>query len=246
MLEKLYKKSEVWFAVMLIVLYVIGNSILLQTSKLIGIEMIYTIPFNMYLLAIMLLFIKKNNLFQYYGINGVKCKPRAVLHYIPLIMISTVNIWFGICIKMDVLHSSVYFMAMILTGIVEELIFRGFLFKAMSKDGLISAIILTSLLFGMGHIVNLFNGNSNDLIATVCQLFYAVAIGFLLVSVLLVSRSIIPCMITHSLLNALSTFSNETALNEVQIYISIALCLISAVSAFLIFRNYRVEILKKK
>ena len=137
-------------------------------------------------------------------------------------------------------------MAMILTGIVEELIFRGFLFKAMSKDGLISAIILTSLLFGMGHIVNLFNGNSNDLIATVCQLFYAVAIGFLLVSVLLVSRSIIPCMITHSLLNALSTFSNETALNEVQIYISIALCLISAVSAFLIFRNYRVEILKKK
>lgn len=246
MLEKLYKKSEVWFAVMLIVLYVIGNSILLQTSKLIGIEMIYTIPFNMYFLAIMLLFIKKNNLFQYYGINRVKCKPRAVLYYIPLIMISTVNIWFGICIKMDMLHSSVYFMAMILTGIVEELIFRGFLFKAMCKDGLISAIILTSLLFGMGHIVNLFNGNSNDLIATIRQLFYAVAIGFLLVSVLLVSRSIIPCMITHSLLNALSTFSNETALNEVQIYISIALCLISAVSAFLIFRNYRVVISKKK
>ena len=47
MLDKLYKKSEVWFAVAFILVYVIGNSFLLQASERAGIEMVYTIPFNM-------------------------------------------------------------------------------------------------------------------------------------------------------------------------------------------------------
>ena len=47
MLEKFYKKSEVWVAVVFILVYVIGNSFLLQASECAGIEMVYTIPFNM-------------------------------------------------------------------------------------------------------------------------------------------------------------------------------------------------------
>ena len=111
----------------------------------------------------------------------------------------------------------------------------------MGKDNVKSAVILTSILFGMGHIVNLFNGNSEDLVATSCQLFYAAAAGFLLAAVLIASKSIIPCMITHSMLNALGTFSNETAHEKIQIPVSIALCVISGVSAYLIFRNYKCE-----
>ena len=34
MLEKLYKKSEVWFAVIFIVAYVVGDSFLIQASLL--------------------------------------------------------------------------------------------------------------------------------------------------------------------------------------------------------------------
>ena len=73
------------------------------------------------------------------------------------------------------------------------------------------------------------------------QLFYAAAAGFLLVAVLIASKSIIPCMITHSMLNALSTFSNETALDKIQIPVSIVLCVIAGVSAYLVFRNYKRE-----
>ena len=241
MLEKLYKKSEVWFAVVFILVYVIGNSYLLQASERTGIEMVYTIPFNFVILGIMFLFIRKNHLFQYYGIQRAKCKAKSVLYYIPLVMIASVNLWMGICFKMDALHSTVYFVAMIFTGIVEEMLFRGFLLKAMSKDNVKSAVILTSILFGIGHIVNLFNGNSDDLVATVCQLFYAAAAGFLLAAVLIVSESIIPCMITHSMLNALGTFSNEAAFDKVQIPVSLALCMIAGASAYFIYRNYKRE-----
>ena len=237
MLERFYRKAEVWFAVAFIIVYVAGNSFMLQLSRNAGISMVYTIPFNILLLGILFLFMRRNQLFQYYCLNAPRCKSSAVMYYIPMVLIASVNLWMGFRFKMDAFHSAVYFTAMILTGIAEELLFRGLLFRAMAKDSMKSAVILTSILFGMGHIVNLFNGNSDNVLATICQLFYAAAVGFLFAAVLLTSESIIPCMITHSVLNALGTFSNEAALDEIQIPVAIALCVISGVSAWIIFRN---------
>ena len=241
MLEKFYKKSEVWFAVIFIVAYVVGDSFLIQASESAGIKMLYTIPYNLVLLGIMFAFIGKNHLTEYYGLNKVKCKASKLLYYVPLVIIATVNIWFGVSFKMGFLATVVYFVAMIITGIVEEMLFRGLLFKAMSKSNIKSAIIVTSITFGIGHIVNLVNGNSADYVETICQIFYAVAIGFLLVAVLYVGESLIPCIITHSLVNALSTFSNEEITGKVQIPVSVVLCVVSAVSAVLIFRNANRE-----
>ena len=111
----------------------------------------------------------------------------------------------------------------------------------MSKSNIKIAIIVTSITFGIGHIVNLVNGNSVDYVETICQILYAVAIGFLLAAVLYVGESIIPCIITHSMLNALSSFSNETVIDNIQIPVSVILCVISAASAVLIFRNANRE-----
>lgn len=237
MLDKLFKKSEVWFAVAFIIAYVIGNSVLLQVSDSVGLEMVFTIPYNLALLGVLFAFIKKNRMSAYYGLNKVQCKAGTVLYYVPLILIATVNVWFGFCFKMSPLKAAVYLIAMLITGVAEELLFRGLLFRAMGKTNVRSAIIVTSILFGAGHIVNLFNGSSANYLDTVCQLFYAVAIGFLLVAVLYVGKSILPCILTHSMLNALSTFSNEAAMEKIQIPISVALCIISGVSAYLIFRK---------
>ena len=241
MLEKLYKRSEVWFAVVFIIVYVVGNSFLIQASESAGMEMLYTIPYNLVLLGIMFGFMGKNRLFGYYGIDKVKCKANKLMYYVPLAVIATVNIWFGVCFKMDMLATAVYFAAMIITGIVEEMLFRGLLFKAMSKSNVRSAIIVTSITFGIGHIVNLVNGNSADYVETICQIFYAVAIGFLLAAVLYVGESLLPCIIAHSMLNALSSFSNEAVINKIQIPVSVILCVISAASAVLIFRNANRE-----
>lgn len=237
MLAKLYKKSEVWFAVIFIVAYVAGNSVLMQESARVGFEMLYTIPYNLLLLGILLMFIGKMQLCGYYGLGRVQCGAGRLLYYVPLVMIATVNIWMGFRMNMDAAGTAVYFIAMVLTGIAEELLFRGLLFRAMSRDNVRRAIIVTSLTFGIGHIVNLVNGNSTDYVETICQIFYAVAIGFLLAAVLYAGESLIPCILTHSTLNALSTFSNEAAIAKIQIPVSVALCVISAVSAVLIFRN---------
>ena len=94
-------------------------------------------------------------------------------------------------------------------GFIEEIIFRGFLFRMMAKSNLRSAVIVSALTFGVGHIVNLLNGA--ELIPTLLQIAYAVSIGFLFVVLFHKSGSLIPCIVTHSLVNALSVFNAEDA-----------------------------------
>ena len=226
-MKKIWDRSEVWFAVLFIIIYVVGNSLFDQASLGIGIEMILTLPFDILLIAVMLGFIRRNKLTEYYGICAPKASMREMLYYVPLLLISTVNIWFGMVFNKPFTEGLVFFFAMIATGIIEEIIFRGFLFRGMAKDNLRSAVILTSILFGIGHIVNLFNGKDVSLLENICQIFYAVSIGFLLVSVLFKGKSLIPCMITHSTFNALSVFANEPMHERNQIPIAVFLCILS-------------------
>jgi membrane protease YdiL (CAAX protease family) len=100
---------------------------------------------------------------------------------------------------------------MINIGFIEEVIFRGFLFRMMEKNNVKSAIIVSSLTFGIGHIVNLLNGA--DLIPTLMQICYATATGYLFVILFHKSKSLLPCIITHCLVNSLSIFQVETTLS---------------------------------
>ena len=104
---------------------------------------------------------------------------------------------------------------MINVGFIEEIIFRGFLFKMMEKDNIKTAIIVSSVTFGIGHIVNLLNGA--ELIPTLLQICYAIATGYLFVIIFIKSESLFPCIVTHCLVNALSIFNIQ---NESMQYVS--------------------------
>ena len=102
---------------------------------------------------------------------------------------------------------------MLNVGIIEEIIFRGFLFRMMEKDNIKLAVVVSSLTFGIGHIVNLFNGA--ELLPTLLQICYASAVGFLFVIIFIKSKSIIPCIVAHSANNALSIFYEENTITLV-------------------------------
>ena len=63
--------------------------------------------------------------------------------------------------------------------------------------------------FGIGHIVNLLNGQ--DLTDTVSQILFAVIVGFALVILAYKGKSMVPGILFHSVFNSLSIFSNEEA-----------------------------------
>ena len=237
-MQKLYQKHELWFALSWIAFYVVIISVADALSRTIGIEKIVTLPLLLTMCAVLLLWMKRNNLFQTFGLCKGRVQASWVLYYIPLAALISSNLWFGVQWNLPLHETLLYIASMICVGFVEEVIFRGLLFNAMRKDGLTSAVIVSSLTFGVGHIVNLFNGSGAQLVSNLCQVGYAAAVGFLFVILFLKTGSLLPCIVTHSAVNALSVFANEQGITSVQeIFIAIAIALIAIA--------YSVYLLKK-
>lgn len=142
--------------------------------------------------------------------------------------------------NLSVLETVLYIISMLMVGFLEEIIFRGFLFVEMCKDNVKTAMIVSSVTFGIGHIVNLVNGSGADLLSNILQVIYAIAAGFLFTILFYRTKSLWACIITHSVLNALSVFANESAMTPTKEIVSAGvLTIISAAYAIYILK--RVE-----
>jgi len=221
-----FEKNETLFCILLIVLYVVINSFSIQNFGLVDYRsVIINTIFSIGLIILM----KILNRTTYYGLTKVR-DPKKYLYFIPLGLIVSVNLWNGININNSITSIIFHILNMINIGFIEEIIFRGFLFKMMAKDNVKSAIIVSSITFGIGHIINLLNGA--DLIPTLMQVCYAISIGYLFVVIFYKSKSLLPCIVTHCLVNSLSIFNID---NFISMYIaSIFLIIVPLVYAFYI------------
>ena len=212
MLKKLYEKSQLGFALAWIIGYVVLASTGDNISADLGIDKIVTLPILIAMSAGLYFFVRKNSLTEQYGLCRSKLPAAKMLYYIPLLVLLTANLWFGVAMNMSPLETVLYILAMFCIGFLEELIFRGLLFQAMAKDGAKTAIIVSSVTFGIGHIVNLVNGSGAELLPNLLQVMYAVAVGFAFVMIYCRTKSLMPCIVTHSVFNGLSAFANEAAM----------------------------------
>ena len=88
--------------------------------------------------------------------------------------------------------------------------------------------------FGIGHIINLFNGSGMDLVNNLCQIVFAIAMGFLLVTIFYRGDSLLPCILVHSAINTLGTFANDTSLTMEMQLLHLAVLIVIAVAYTLI------------
>ena len=222
MMNRLYKKNELLFSLVWIAVYVFGLSVADNLSKTLGMEKIITVVMSILLSVILFVWMQNNNLFRKYGLCRPQIPASKMLYYIPLIFMISVNLWYGVSMNLSIAETVFYIISMLAVGFLEEIIFRGLLFQAMCKDGVKTAVIVSSITFGMGHIVNLFNGSGADLLSNVLQVGYAIAVGFLFTIIFYKTKSLLACIGTHSILNALSVFGNETAMTAEKEIISAA------------------------
>ncbi len=208
-MRKLYEKSEITFAIVWIVVYCILLSLANPLNKIIGTEYSASAVLCILQTVILFIFIRKNSLWKRYGLCKSSVPARRFLYYVPLFILATGNLWNGIAVNYSLSGTVCRIICMLCVGFIEEVIFRGFLFKAMAKDNLKFAIIISSVTFGVGHLVNLFNGSGMDLVSNLCQICFAIAVGFLFVTIFYRGGSLLLCIITHSAINTFSTFANE-------------------------------------
>ena len=203
-MKKLYDKSEITFAIILIVIY----TVVMGTLRNLGDDSPWMMLGLIVISSLIFLFVKKYDFMEKYGLTAWAKNSKEMLWFIPLWIIASINLWGGISVKYAMPGQVFAVISMALVGFAEEMIFRGFLFKAMLKDGNVkTAVIVSSVTFGVGHILNLFTGH--DLIPTLNQVFFAVSVGFVLTMAFYKSGSLLPNILMHSLVDVLSLFANN-------------------------------------
>ncbi|MBQ6135375.1 MAG: CPBP family intramembrane metalloprotease [Bacilli bacterium] len=218
-MEKLLKEHETLFTIVLIMIYVIVNSYIMQNF---GTSSYQSVIINTTLSILLVLLVILLKRVEFYGITNPNHTEKFI-YFIPLFIISLFNLRRGIHINNSTSEMIFHILTMINIGFLEEMLFRGFLFKMMAKDNIQSAIIVSSITFGIGHIVNLLNGA--ELVQTLLQVCYAIAIGYMLVMIFYKSKSIIPCIIFHAVFNSLTIFATGSS-NIIDSVILIAMCLV--------------------
>lgn len=230
-MNKIFTKHETLISILFIVIYLVVNSIFLNKY---GMYDWQTMAVNIGLSLLIILFIVIFKLGKYFGLTKFP-NPKKFLYFIPLLILMSINLWGGIKIENSFLEITFYIISMIFVGFLEEIIFRGFLFRMMAKDNLKLAIIITSLTFGVGHIINLLTGAS--FVPTLIQIIYATATGYLFAVILVKGKSLWPCIIPHSVVNALSVFAVDNSFTV----IASPLCLTFIPIFYAVYLNKRIN-----
>ena len=211
-MKKLYEKNELTFAIAWIVIYCVLQSLANPLNQAIGIEYAASAGFCILQTIVLFTFICKNKLQTRYGLCKSPVPARRFLYYVPLVILASGNLWDGAALNYSPVETVCRIACMLCVGFLEEVIFRGLLFTAIARNNVRSAVIISSVTFGIGHIINLFNGSGMNLASNLCQIVFAIAVGFLLVTIFYRGGSLLPCILVHSAINTLGTFANDTNL----------------------------------
>ena len=237
-MKKLYEINELTFAIIWIVVYCVLQSLANPLNKAIGVAYAASAAFCVVQTVVLFTFIRKNNLQKLYGLCKSPVPACRFLHYVPLLILASGNLWSGFTFNYSPAATACRIVCMLCVGFLEEVIFRGLLFKAIAKDNIKSAIVISSVTFGVGHIINLFNGSGMDLVDNLCQIVFAIAVGFLLVTIFYRGGSLLPCILVHAAINTLSTFANDMNLTtEMHLLHLVALIVITVAYMLILTRT---------
>ena len=209
-MKKLYDKNELWFALIWIFIYC-GVTIPIRGN--LGDESIFMLLGLLLIAACIFAFVKKYRLEEKYGLVKWQGKASDFWFFIPMLILMTGNLWRGFSLAYSGVSQIFAVLSMLLVGFIEEMLFRGFLFRILlKKDPAPAAITITAVTFGIGHIVNLLAGQAS--LETVIQVIFAIAWGYILTFAFYKSGSLLVCIAVHSLVDAFSVFAGENITME--------------------------------
>jgi len=159
------------------------------------------------LIMLAFLFIRKFDLLRFSGI-----KPWRKFENLHALIIPMVIIAFGVKSNFEIYSQSDWFylilfiISVLSVGLVEELVFRGIAFplfiRSFAKNlrPILKSAILSSLLFGVIHFVNLFSQPDN-FVGILSQVFFALSIGVFFAGLLVRTKNILIPATIHAFIN---------------------------------------------
>ncbi len=177
----------------------------------IDLQIVITTVFLIISIAIGILIMKKSRLsIANYGFQKSKKDAyKKVLWYIPLLAIEIIPIAIaGFSSKVTVLQYFILLLFTVAVGFNEEIYFRGLAIKVMEEKGRKKAIIGSSILFGVLHLVNALNGK--NMLYLVLQMFFAFLVGFVLAEIVSITKSLWVVIIWHAAHDYIASITSDT------------------------------------
>ena len=139
-----------------------------------------------------------------------KGSSKNLLYYIPLLVIALSALVCGI----DIGKGSVYLISNLFlaltVGLAEEIYFRGIICNMWLRQSKKKAVVISSVLFGLCHLMNIMGGAG--IAETALQICFAFAYGIAFALIFARSRSIWPCVLLHAFHDLCSFVSPDGSL----------------------------------
>lgn len=134
--------------------------------------------------------------------------PRTLAWVLPMCLPVVLNIYPGL--DPGGLAPAAGFLGLaLMVGFVEESAFRGLMLRALEPRGVWRAVVVTTVLFSLTHLMNIMAGEAG--LQAALQLLYSAAIGFAFAALALRTRVLWPLVVVHALIDFVA-FMQDPAL----------------------------------
>lgn len=120
---------------------------------------------------------------------------KTALYFIPMIAVEVAQIIAQPITRIDGSRVIILLIFTLFVGLNEELYFRGLILRVLTQIGLKKAVIISSILFGVGHAASALAGFSPQYV--VLQILFAFLFGFVATEFVLITKSILPMILWH-------------------------------------------------
>jgi membrane protease YdiL (CAAX protease family) len=141
------------------------------------------------------------------GFCKMDTRVKNVLFFIPLLIIEILPFFTGLNDKNNIPRILLLIVFTIIVGINEELYWRGIILKLFTNN-IVKAIIISSVLFGIGHIVNALA--IENYLYIILQIIFAFIIGLIFAEIVIITKSIIPAIIFHTIHDFVANITNDS------------------------------------
>ena len=222
------------FIIIFVALNIVGAALSATINVIYSGQILLLLVFFLFLLF----YAQKNKLKNIIGLTKISSYDiKANLFYVPLIIIVLTNgvFFFDKTIPFLDIFMVIPFMALV--AFIEEFLFRGLLLKAIEeRRNTKTAVIISGLTFGFGHIINLLIGYTG--ISQIIQIILAVLIGTVLSVLFVRTKSIVPGIIFHFFFNIASALSAEVEPLQNYIMVGIIIAISSVYLAYLLRKEF--------
>lgn len=140
-----------------------------------------------------------------------KISKGSIVLMLPIIVMSFVPLFNGINTQ-DIRIILIVLGISMFIGLSEELACRGVILSALMHKGKINSIIISSVIFGALHLMNLFKGAEFQ--DTLVQIIFAAGFGLTMAMVRVKTNLILPQILVHALWDFNSKIANESNISE--------------------------------